>query len=91
MKRVEEERILHILKKTDFKSAEEDDGPSNLAAADVSALCEDLVADEEEYSSEHDIGPQPSSPKKQKKTRLRKVYDHNNLRRSNRKRIKKIY
>jgi hypothetical protein len=59
--------------------------------SNVSALCEDLVDDEKEISDVDDLIGDPLPPIKEKKTRQRKVYDPANIRRSNRKRVMKIY
>jgi hypothetical protein len=57
----------------------------------VSALCEDLVDDDKEISDVDDLIGDPLPPIKEKKVRQTKVYDPSNIRRSNRKRVKKNY
>jgi hypothetical protein len=91
IKGVEEERTLIMLQKNIAESIDGDIGPSNLVVSKVSNLCEDLISDGEEDVVLDDkldhlipnIVPQ--------KTRQRKVYDVSNVRRSTRRRTKKIY
>jgi hypothetical protein len=59
--------------------------------SNVSALCEDLVHEDKECSDVEESLGDPLPPIKEKKLRQRKVYDSSNIRRSNRKRVKKIY
>jgi hypothetical protein len=57
----------------------------------VSALCEDLVDDDKVFSDADELIGDPLPPIKEKMARPRKVYDSSNIRRSNRRRVKKIY
>jgi hypothetical protein len=91
LKEVEEARTLQFLEKNINESLGKDDGPSNLLMTNVSNLCEDLVEDEFDDLDLNDLIANPLPPVKEKKTRQRKIYDNVNVRRSNRKRTKKIY
>jgi hypothetical protein len=91
LKKVEEIRNIQYLQKNIDYVIEGDNGPSNLVMTNVSALCEDLVDDDKEISDVDDLIGDPLPPIKEKKVRQRKVYDPSNIRRSNRKRVKKIY
>jgi hypothetical protein len=55
----------------------------------VSALCEDLVDDDKDISDVDDLIGNHLPPIKEKKVRQRQVYDPSNIRRRNRKRVKK--
>jgi hypothetical protein len=90
MKGIEEERSLVMLQKNNTTNYEADAGPSNLLVSEVSALCEDLVEDELEDIDLDELVTQPLPPIKEKKSRQRKIYDTTNIRRSNRKKIKKL-
>jgi hypothetical protein len=59
--------------------------------SNVSALCEDLVDEDKDYSDVEELVGDPLPPIKEKKARQRKVYDPSNIRRSTRKRVKKNY
>jgi hypothetical protein len=91
IKKIEEIRNVVYLQKTIDYVLERDDGPSNLVMSNVSALCDDLVDEEKQNSDIEELIGDPLPPIKEKKTRQRKVYDPANIRRSNRKRTKKIY
>ncbi|KAM0858932.1 hypothetical protein ACQ4PT_047527 [Festuca glaucescens] len=91
IKKVEEIQNIQYLQKKIDHAIEGDNGPSNLVMSNVSSLCEDLVDDEKDISDVEDLAGDPLPPIKEKKVRQRRVYDSSNIRRSNRKRIKKIY
>jgi hypothetical protein len=91
IKNIEEIRNIQYLQKNINYVIEGDNGPSNLVLTNVSALCEDLVDDDKEISDIDDLLGEPLPPIKEKKIRKKKVYDNHNIRRSTRKRIKKIY
>lgn len=91
LKRIEENRNLHFLNKNIEENIARDNGPSNFMMSNVSNLCEDLVEDEFEDIELNELVSNPLPPIKEKKTRQRKIYDNTHIRKSNRKRIKKIY
>jgi hypothetical protein len=91
MKGIEEERNLRMLEKNINDTVDMDTGPSNLLVSKVSSLCEDLVDDENDFDGDDELVDMPLPNIKEKKIRQKKVYDVSNIRRSNRKRIKKIY
>jgi hypothetical protein len=91
IKRVEENRNFQFLQKKLEYDIEGDNGPSNLVLTNVSALCEDLVDDDKVFSDADELIGDPLPPIKEKMARPRKVYDSSNIRRSNRRRVKKIY
>jgi hypothetical protein len=89
IKNLEEKCILTMLQKSVDDNLYKDEGPSTLVMSKVSTLCEDLIEDE---SVPIDFDDQLEHLKpviKVKKTRQRKVYDTNNIRKSTRKRFKK--
>jgi hypothetical protein len=89
MKKIEEERTIHILQKAVENNVMKDTGPSNLLMSKVSNLCEDLAEDVTEEID--DLFMEPIPIIKERKTRTRKVYDMSNVRKSTRKRTKKVY
>jgi molecular chaperone GrpE (heat shock protein) len=89
IKNVEEKRILTILHKNADENLDKDEGPSTLVMSKVSTLCEDLVDDESFPLDLDDHLDHLKQGIKEKKTRQRKTYDFNNIRRSTRRRIKK--
>jgi hypothetical protein len=88
---LEEERVLTILHKNVSESRSEEEGLSSLMMSKVSTLCEDLVEEDDIPLGVEDHVVPLKSVVMGKKTRQRKVYDTNNIRRSSRKRIKKQY
>jgi hypothetical protein len=88
---LEEERILTMLHKNvdDYVSREDD--PSTLVMSKVSTLCEDLVEDDGIPLDLDDHLERLDSVAKVKKTRVRKSYDTNNIRKSTGRKIKKQF
>jgi hypothetical protein len=80
IKLLEEERILTSLHKNVSESRSEEEGLSK-----VSTLCEDLVEEDDIPLGVEDHVVPLKSVVRGKKTRQRKVYDTNNIRRSSRK------
>jgi hypothetical protein len=91
IKRFEESRNIQFLQKSVDYVIEGDDGPSNLVMSNVSALFEDLVDEDKEYSDVEELVGDPLPPIKEKKVRQIKVYDSSNIHRSIRKRVKFFY
>jgi hypothetical protein len=91
IKKLEENRTLILLKKDIVDSVYRDAGPSNLLMSKVSNLSGDLVddlADEEDVEDHLDqpyVGPNP------RKLHQRKVYNVSKVRRSTRKKFKKVF
>ncbi|KAM0870388.1 hypothetical protein ACQ4PT_040044 [Festuca glaucescens] len=69
IKRVEESRNVQYLQKSIDYVIEGDNGPSNLVMSNVSALCEDLVDDDKDFSDVEDLTGDPLPPIKEKKLR----------------------
>jgi hypothetical protein len=91
IKLLEENRILTLWHKNSHDNVSEEKGLSSLVMSKVSTLCEDLV-EEDDIPLGVDDDIEPLKPiVRGRKTRQRKVYDTNNIRRSSRKRIKKQY
>jgi hypothetical protein len=91
IKMVEEDRILTILKKKETENENKEEGLETLVLSKVSTLCEDLIGDDETSLDFEDHLDHIKPVVKVKKTRQRKVYDTNNIRKSTRKRIKKQF
>jgi hypothetical protein len=73
------------------ENVNEQEGLSSLVMSKVSTLCEDLV-EEDDISLGLDDHVENIEPvMRAKKTRRRKIYDTNNIRRSTRKRVKKQF
>jgi hypothetical protein len=89
IKLLEEERILTILQKNMSEKDNEVEGLSSLVMSKVSNLCEDLVEEDDISLGCDDQVEHLETVVKVKKTRHRKVYDTNNIRKSTRKRVKK--
>jgi hypothetical protein len=66
-----------------------EEGPSTLVMSKVSTLCEDLIEDDGSPLDLDDYLEHLKPVIKEKKTRTRKTYDTNNIRKSTRRRIKK--
>jgi hypothetical protein len=91
IKCLEEKRILIMLQKNVDENMNKDEGPSTLLMSKVSTLCEDLVEDESIPLDFDDPVELLKPAIKGKKTRQRKTYDTNNIRKSTRRRIKKQF
>jgi hypothetical protein len=87
IKLLEEERIITILQ----KNVNREEDPSNLVMSKVSTLCEDLIKDDGIPLDLDDHLEHLNPVINKKKTRVRKTYDTNNIRKSTRRRIKKQY
>jgi hypothetical protein len=73
------------------ENVNEQEGLSSLVMSKVSTLCEDLV-EEDDISLGLDDHVENIEPvMRETKTRQRKIYDTNNIRKSTRKRIKKQF
>jgi hypothetical protein len=66
-----------------------EEGPSTLVMSKVSTLCEDFIEDDGIPLDLDDYLEHLKPVIKEKKTRTRKTYDTNNIRKSTRRRIKK--
>jgi hypothetical protein len=91
IKMLEEKRILTILQKNMDENLNKEDGLSTLVMSKVSNLCEDLINDE---GIPLDLDDQLEHLKpvvKEKRTRKKKTYDTNNIRKSTRRIIKKKF
>jgi hypothetical protein len=91
IKLLEEERILTILQKNVEEYVNKEEDPSTLVMSKVSTLCDDLVEDDCIPLDLDDQLEHLNTVTKTKKTRVRKTYDTNNIRKSTRRRIKKQY
>jgi hypothetical protein len=91
IKMLEEERILTILQKNVDEYVNKEEDPSTLVMSKVSTLCEDLVEDDCIPLDFDDHLEHLNPVVKVKKTRVRKIYDTNNIRKSTRRRIKKQF
>jgi hypothetical protein len=90
IKLLEEERILTILQINIDESVNEED-PSTLMMSKVSTLCDNLVEDDCIPLNLDDHVEHLKPVVKEKKTRVRKIYDTNNIRKSTRRRIKRQF
>jgi hypothetical protein len=91
IKLLEENRILTLLHNNSHDKVHEEEDLSSLVMSKVSTLCEDLV-DEDDIPLGVDDDIEPPRPiGRERKTRQKKIYDTNNIRRSSRKRIKKQF
>jgi hypothetical protein len=79
------------LKKKETENENKEEGLETLVLSKVSTLCEDLIDDDETSLDFEDHLDHIKPVVKVKKTRQRKVYDTNNIRKSTRKRIKKQF
>jgi hypothetical protein len=91
IKLLEEERILTMLHKNVDEYVSREDDPSTLVMSKVSTLCEDLIEDDGIPLDLDDHLEHLKPVVKEKKTRVRKIYDTNNIRKSTRRRIKKQF
>jgi hypothetical protein len=91
IKLLEEERILTILQKNIDEYINKEEDPSTLVMSKVSSLCNDLVEDDCIPLDLDDNLAQLDPVIKEKKTRVRKIYDTNNVRKSTRRRIKRQF
>jgi hypothetical protein len=89
LKMVEEERILTILEKNNIDNENMKEGLETLVLSKVSNLCEDLDDEDDTALELNDHLEHLKPVVKVKKSRQRKIYDTNNIRKSTRKRIKK--
>jgi hypothetical protein len=88
---LEEKRILTILQKNVDENLNKKEGPSTLVMSKVSTLCEDLIEDDGIPLELDDHLEHIKPVVKEKRTRQRKTYDTNNIRKSTRRRIKKQF
>jgi hypothetical protein len=86
---VEEACILTILEKKKIETENMEEGLKTFVLSRVSNLCEDLIDDDVTSLDLDDQIEHLKPVVKVKKTRQRKIYDTNNIRKSTRKRIKK--
>jgi hypothetical protein len=91
IKLVEENRILTLLHNKSHDIDNEEEGLSSLVMSKVSTLCEDLVEEDNIQSGVDDDIDLLNPVVRARKPRQKKVYDTNNIRRRNRKRIKKQF
>jgi hypothetical protein len=89
IKMVEEAHILTILEKKKIETENMEEGLKTFVLSRVSNLCEDLIDDDVTSLDLDDQIEHLKPVVKVKKTRQRKIYDTNNIRKSTRKRIKK--
>jgi hypothetical protein len=88
IKLLEEDRILTFLQKNIDEYVNKQEDPSTLVMSKVSTLCDDLVEDDCIQLDLDDHLEHVNPVIKEKKTRVRKIYDTNNIRKSTRRRIK---
>jgi hypothetical protein len=91
IKLLEEERILTILQKNIDENVNKEEDPSTLVMSKVSTLCDDLVEDDCIPLDLDDHLEHLKPVIKEKKTRVRKIYDTNNIRKGTRRRIKRQF
>jgi hypothetical protein len=91
IKLLEEERMLTILQNNLCEKDVAEEVLSSLVMSKVSNLCEDLVEEDDILLGLEDHVENIKPVMKVKKSRQRKVYDTNNIRKSTRKRVKKQY
>jgi hypothetical protein len=91
IKMLEEERILTILQKNVEENVNREEDPSTLVMSKVSTLCEDLIEDDGIPLDLDDRLEHLHPVVNKKKTRVKKTYDTNNIRKSTRKRVKKQF